>query len=106
MEITSDHWLDVAIRKPIAGGSPMPIRRFLIAHFTGGASAQSSIDFWKTPEAKGANAHIVADRDGTIYQCRPFNRTCGHAGVSRWRDPNSGVTYTGLNSCSIGNEIA
>lgn len=106
MKVTEDHWLDVAIRKPIPGGLPMPIRRFLIQHFTAGGTAQSSIDFWNTPAAKGANAHIVVDRDGTIYQCRPFNRTCGHAGVSKWTDPKTGVVYTSLNSCSIGIEIA
>lgn len=82
----------------------MNIRRFLVIHFTSGASAQSSIDFWKSPAAKGASAHIVIDRDGTIYQCRPFNVTCGHAGKSRWHDKRA--TYNGLNTCSIGIELA
>lgn len=100
MKITEDHWLDGAIREPIAGGSPMNIRRFLIIHFTAGATAKSSINFWRTPEAKGASAHIVIDRDGTIYQCRPFNRTCGHAGKSKWKG------FENLNSCSIGIELA
>lgn len=106
MKITEDHWLDTAIRKPISGGSEMRVRRFLIMHFTAGATALSSINFWKTSEAKGANAHIVIDRDGTIYQCRPFNRTAGHAGKSFWRDPNTGKGYENLNSCSIGIEFA
>ncbi len=106
MKITPDHWLDTAIRRPLKGGSPMLTRRFLVIHFTAGASAQSSIEFWKTPEAKGASAHIVIDRDGTIYQCRPFNRTAGHAGKSQWRDPKTGTPYTNLNSCSIGIELA
>lgn len=106
MKITDDHWLDTAIRVPLSGGSAMPVRRFLVMHFTSGATAKSSIDFWKTPEAKGASAHIVIDRDGTVYQCRPFNRTCGHAGASKWTDPNTGRVYAGLNSCSIGIELA
>ena len=104
MKITEDHWLEDVIRQPISGGSSMPIRRFLIIHFTSGASAKSSIDFWKTPAAKGASAHVIIDRDGTIYQCRPFNKTCGHAGKSKWHD--SKREYEGLNGCSIGVELA
>lgn len=106
MNITEDHWIDSAIRKPIKGGSPMKVRRFLVWHYTAGASAVSSIEFWKTPDAAGASAHLVIDRDGTIYQCRPFNTTCGHAGKSTWVDPKTGKRYDGLNSCSIGIEIA
>lgn len=78
----------------------MPVRRFLVVHFTSGATAESSIEFWRTPAAKGACAHIVIDRDGTVYQCRPFNMTCGHAGKSKWRG------FDGLNACSIGIELA
>jgi len=106
MEITADHWLNTAIRRPLDGGSTMAVRRFLVMHFTSGGTAESSIEFWKSPAAKGSCAHIVIDRDGTIYQCRPFNRTAGHAGASQWKDPKTGIKYTGLNSCSIGIELA
>jgi N-acetyl-anhydromuramyl-L-alanine amidase AmpD len=106
MNITADHWLEEATREPIEGGAPMPVRRALVIHFTSGASARSSIEFWRTPAAKGASAHLVIDRDGTLYQCRPFDRTCGHAGVSRWADPKSGQRHLGLNACSIGIELA
>jgi len=84
----------------IPGGGVMPIRRFLVMHNTAGASGQSSVDFWRTKEAHGASAHLVIDRDGSVIQCRPFNRTCGHAGVSSWHG------FHGLNSCSIGIELA
>lgn len=100
MTVTADHWLDIAEQQQLPGGSDMPIRRFLVIHFTAGASAKSSIDFWRTPEAKGASAHIVIDRDGKIYQCRPFNKTCGHAGKSKWKG------FSNLNDCSIGIELA
>lgn len=106
MKVTDDHWLEGVTRKPVPGGSAMNVRRFLVIHFTDGATADSSISWWKNPAAKGASAHIVIDRDGTIFQCRPFNRTCGHAGVSQWRDPKTGVLYKNLNSCSIGIELA
>ncbi len=106
MNITADHWLEGVTRKPLSGGSEMNTRRFLVAHYSSGWSAQSSIDFWNTPEARGASAHVIIDRDGIIFQIRPFNRTCGHAGESKWKDPNTGKMYVGLNSCSIGIELA
>jgi N-acetylmuramoyl-L-alanine amidase len=103
MKITDDHWLDSAIRKPISGGASMPIRRFLVIHFTAGASGESSIDYWRKL-GNGVCAHIVIERNGTVKQCRPFNVTCGHAGKSRWK--HNGKTFSGLNSCSIGIELA
>ncbi len=106
MKITPDHWLDTATRDPIPGGAVMGIRRFLVIHFTSGASALSSIEFWRTKEAKGASAHFVIDRDGTIYQCRPCDRTAGHAGSSQWKCPKTGHTYFALNTCTIGIELA
>lgn len=106
MNIDAEHWLVGVHRQPLSGGSEMNVRRFLVIHNTSGWSAQSSIDFWNTPDANGASAHIIIDRDGTVFQVRPFNRTCGHAGVSKWKDPNTGVLFSGLNSCSIGIEMA
>jgi len=104
MKITDDHMLENAILEPVDGGSTMPTRRFLVIHFTAGASGMSSINYWRN--SKKASAHIVIDRDGTIYQCRPFNMTAGHAGRSKWTDPMTGEHYNGLNSCSIGIELA
>lgn len=105
--ITKDHWIKDAKREPIAGGNAMPTRRCLVIHFTNGKSALSTINnWWRTPAAKGACAHVIIDRDGTIYQCRPFNRTAGHAGVSRWQDPNTGKMYGSANAYGIGIELA
>ena len=111
MIITADHWLEGPgiTRQHLPGGNEMSIRRALVIHFTDGATGQSSIDFWRTPAAEGASAHIVIERDGRIIQVRPFNRTCGHAGPpgkSRWREPKTGRFFDGLNSCSIGIELA
>lgn len=109
MNITADHWLEGVRRELIPGGAPLNVRRALVMHFTAGATALSSIAFWRSPAAKGASAHCIIDRDGTVYQCRPFNLTCGHAGPpgkSRWRDPKSGVLYDGMNSHSLGIELA
>ena len=105
MQMTPDHWLDTAARRPLPGGATMPTRRLLVIHFTSGASATSSIDYWKQL-GTGVCAHFVIDRDGTIYQCRPCDRTAGHAGASQWKDPKTGTTYFALNACSIGIELA
>jgi len=103
MTINSDHWITGVKRDVIAGGAQMTIRRCVVEHFTGGATAKSSIEYMRK---KGLSAHVVIDRDGTIYQCRPFNRQCSHAGRSRWVDPKTGIKYTGANAYAIGIEIA
>lgn len=103
MTITDDHWLAEAHRNRIAGGIDMPVRRCVVIHFTAGATGRSSIEAMRDA---GLSAHLVIERDGTIIQCRPFNKTCGHAGKSRWVDPKTKKKYEGLNSCSIGIEIA
>jgi N-acetylmuramoyl-L-alanine amidase len=105
MNITPENLFDDATLDIIPGGKEMKVRRLLVIHFTSGMSAQSSIDFWKSPEAQGASAHIIIDRDGTVFQCRAFNRTAGHAGVSRWKDPTDGLRI-GCNAFSIGIELA
>jgi len=105
MKIGADHWLEGVKRDPIPGGAEMPTRRFLIIHFTAGATGKSSINFWREL-GSGICAHFVIERDGSISQCRPCNRTAGHAGSSQWKDPKSGITYLALNQCSIGIELA
>lgn len=106
MRITPDHLISTARKELLPGGRPMPIRRCVVLHYTAGATALSSIDYWRSPAAKGASAHLVIDRDGALFQCRPFDRTAGHAGISRWVDPATGNRYTNLNACSIGIELA
>lgn len=86
-------------------GEPMPTRRVLVMHFTAGWGLETTLDWWRMAAAKGASAHIVIDRDGTVVQCRPFNQTAGHAGVSIWRDRETGTTHRNLNHCAIGIEL-
>jgi len=108
MKITEDHWIDTAVRDPLPGGNPMPTRRAAVMHFTGGWGARYVIPDWRK-RADGVCAHVVIDRNGEVYQCRPFNRTCGHAGKnSTWRDPSSGIVYKNaqVNQCTIGIELA
>lgn len=99
MKIDSKHWLEDVQRESIEGGNLMRTRRFLVIHNTAGATGMSSIEYWKS-QGGAVCAHFVIERDGTIIQCRPCNRTAGHAGKSRWQG------FIGLNSCSIGIELA
>lgn len=84
------------IASPNRGG-PLSAR-FLVMHFTAGASAESSIEHLVT-RGSSASAHLVIGRDGSVTQLVPFNRVAWHAGASRWQ----GVT--GLNRHSIGVEL-
>lgn len=105
MKVFADHFLDSAKRELIPGrGEAMLTRRLLVIHFTSGATALSSINYWR--ETRSLGAHLIIDRDGTIFQCRAFDRTCNHAGVSRWRDPKTGKLFRNVNSCAIGIELA
>ncbi len=90
-------------------GSPVPFRatpnigaefqpRYLVIHYTGGSSMQSSVEWLCNPSAK-ASAHVVVGRDGGVVQLAPFNRVTWHAGKSAWEG------LTGLNSHSIGIEL-
>ena len=72
--------------------------RYLIMHYTAGASAESSIRHLTKSGAK-ASAHLVIGRDGSITQLVPFNRVAWHAGRSRWNG------LGGLNQHSIGIEL-
>lgn len=68
----------------------------LIIHYTASA-LQSTLNTFLAPN--GTSAHLVIDRDGTIYQLVPFNKQAFHAGSSVW-DQNSN-----FNGRSIGIEL-
>lgn len=87
------------VASPHTGGKFDKIPKIIVMHYTYGASATSSANWFKNPQSK-ASAHIVIDRDGTIIQCVPFDKVAWHAGVSSWHGIN------GLNGFSIGIELA
>ena len=103
MNVGLDHFLEGVQRDIIKGGSPMKTRRCLVIHFTAGATGASSITAMRE---RGVSAHLMIERNGAITQCRAFDLTAEHAGVSRWKDPDTKQFFVGLNSCSIGIEIA
>ncbi len=84
------------VRSPNQGGALAA--RYLVMHYTAGASAESSISHLTKKEAR-ASAHLVIGRDGGITQLVSFNRVAWHAGRSRWNG------LTGLNQHSIGIEL-
>lgn len=103
------HWYKTAQRQAIPGGLVIK-PRVLVIHFTAGASALSSIAYWRQinrgkPESKRVLAQFIIGRNGQIYQCRPANVRAGHAGVSVWT-LRTGETLHGLNAHSIGIELA
>ena len=70
----------------------------IVVHFTGGASAESSVG-WLTNSAAKASAHVVIGRDGGIVQLVPFNVIAWHAGRSSYGG------RSGYNRFSIGIEL-
>ena len=101
------HWHRLS--KDIGGDLAPP--RFIVMHYTAGGSGAASRDYMlKSPTQKQrlldadersyASAHVVVDRDGSIWQIVPFNRKARHAGTSSWKGLES------LNRHSVGIEIA
>jgi N-acetyl-anhydromuramyl-L-alanine amidase AmpD len=62
---------------------PMEMVRGIIVHQTGGPSAQSSLDGYKSRNANGA--HFLIDKDGTIYQTASLHRRTWHVGKLKAR---------------------
>jgi N-acetylmuramoyl-L-alanine amidase len=90
-------------------GTPIPFKaspntggvlsaRWLVMHYTGGRSTESSVAWLLNPLSR-ASAHVVIGRYGGIIQLVPFNIVAWHAGISRWLNVN------GLNQHSIGIEL-
>ena len=97
----SNHCIDGAPFKktPNCGASFAPgMPDAIIIHFTAGASAQSSVNWLCSPQAK-ASAHIVIGRDGSITQLVPFDTIAWHAGESSYGG------RSGYNRFSIGIEL-
>jgi N-acetylmuramoyl-L-alanine amidase len=65
----------------------------IIIHYTAGASAQSSVRYLSDPTKK-VSAHLVIDRDGSIFQLVPFNIKAWHAGKSSYLGRKNMNDYT------------
>lgn len=90
-----------SVPSTFTGGAFAATPKIIVMHFTYGASARSSANWFRDPNNKpGSSAHVVVDRDGSVIQCVDFNMIAWHAGKSRLRD------IVGLNQHSIGIELA
>jgi N-acetylmuramoyl-L-alanine amidase len=69
----------------------------IVIHYTGDNSLEGALS-WLTTKRSKVSAHIVVDKDGTIYQLAPFNVATWHAGKSSYGGSS------GVNSFSIGIE--
>jgi N-acetylmuramoyl-L-alanine amidase len=88
------------VRSSFTGGAFAATPKILVMHFTYGATARSSAEWFRDPANPGSSAHIVVDRDGKILQCVDFKTVAWHAGKSRLGD------LVGLNKFSFGIEMA
>ena len=70
----------------------------LVIHYTAGRNGESSAKYLARDAVK-ASAHIVIDRDGTIFQLVPFDVISWHAGKSEYNG------RSGYNQFSIGIEV-
>jgi len=67
---------------PAIEKKPMAKVRGIIIHQTGGATAESAFNSYKTG---GAGAHFLIDKDGTIYQTASVIKQAWHVGKLRSR---------------------
>lgn len=88
------------IKSPFTGGALNPVPKVIVIHFTYGASARSSANWFKASGNPGSSAHVVVDRDGSVIQCVDLNVVAWHAGKSRLR------TMVGMNQHAVGIELA
>lgn len=72
----------------------------IVLHFTGGHSAQQSLETLRTSNDSGpVSSHYLIGRDGHIFQLVSDDQRAWHAGAGRWG------TITDVNSASIGIEL-
>lgn len=68
--------------QPLIERGPMKQVNGIIVHQTGGATAASALASYATG---AAGAHLLLDRDGTVYQTARLNQTTWHVGKLRPR---------------------
>lgn len=78
---------------PNHGGDFVDLK-FLLMHYTGGRSLDSSASWLCNPLSK-ASAHVIIGRDAKVEQLIPFNKVAWHAGVSSYLARDLGVRSDG-----------
>ena len=89
---------------PNHGGIITP--RLIVIHYTGDNSCEGALSWlcYKNPDrTKRVSAHLVIDKDGTIYQLVPFNLQAWHAGKSSYNGENYANGFSiGIENVGIG----
>lgn len=98
MEINTEDRLEGVPFVAAATQQRLMVPRLLVIHYTVTRTASGAINAFSIPGSQ-ASAHLVIDRDGSITQMVPFDRTAWHAGKSEWKGVAS------CNSFSIGFEL-
>jgi N-acetylmuramoyl-L-alanine amidase len=88
---------------PNVGREMVP--RLIVEHFTADNSCEGALS-WLCSRQSGVSAHLVIDRDGTIYQLVPFNVVAWHAGRSEYQgQPNVNSFSIGIENVGDGSEF-
>lgn len=97
-----------SVRSPNFSDLEIPVR-FVVLHYTA-ASLERTLEIFTT-QATEVSAHIVIDRDGTVYELvdclAGVCKRAWHAGKSKLELPLPGgsTVVEGFNDCSIGIEL-
>lgn len=92
------HYQEVVAETPHRSAPASRKIKFVVLHSTGAATAPGTIKWFAMPESK-VSAHLLIDKDGTVYRFVPDAANAWHAGVSAWKGLNN------LNNWSIGIEL-
>ena len=88
------------VRSPNHGGEITP--RIIVIHATGTQGVASPLS-WLANSQSGVSAHLVIDKDGTVYQMVPFNYAAWHAGKSEYDgEPNVNNFSIGIENVGMG----
>jgi N-acetylmuramoyl-L-alanine amidase len=80
------------------------IPRIIVIHYTGDNNAEGGLS-WLCSSKSGVSAHLVIDKDGTIYQILPFNIQAWHAGKSSYNGRSNVNGFSiGIENVGIGDE--
>ena len=74
--------IQLAISRNIEAGD-LSIIHGIVVHQTASATAQATLNGYKTPKANGA--HFLIDKDGTIYQTASLYKKARHVGFIKSR---------------------
>jgi N-acetylmuramoyl-L-alanine amidase len=101
-----DHYLfvdDLPVQyreSPNHGGEMEP--RLIVIHYTGDDSCEGAVS-WLCARQSGVSAHLVIDKDGTVYQLLRFNVKAWHAGKSDYNgEPNVNSFSVGIECVGVG----